>query len=81
MNKRGFEFVQEMNNKIKEYNSDRVKKGLDTFKKPSWSDRKVQERIMRIGNEARAFEIAVGDNKSLEEVAIATIINDFIKFK
>lgn len=45
----------------------------------SWSDSQVQERIMRLGVEAKVFEVDINDINDLESVAIATLRQDFLQ--
>lgn len=69
MNKKGEEFCREMESKAK---------SLQNWKRPAWSDSILQERLMRLGKEARAFELDVKDLNELERVAVATLIEDRI---
>lgn len=46
------------------------------FTQPSYAE--IEERIMRLGIEARALDLTTQDE--LESVALATLKNDFIKY-
>lgn len=58
-----------------------LKKLDSTFEKPkfNWSDSKVQERLLRIWNEYRDFDLDIYNPIELEKIAIATLKEDFIK--
>lgn len=75
MNSKGFEYLKEINNKLKEFRKDHPDAIIPAH---HWQDSLVQERIMRLGREVRCFEINAGNTNELEQIAVATINEDFI---
>lgn len=78
MNQLGSDYLKSIKQQANEYN--RVhgdkKPPLPSF---SWSDSMVQERIMRLGREVSVYEIDKDDTRNIEAVAIATLLEDFMK--
>lgn len=78
MNQLGNDYLKSIKQQASEYNRvHRDKKPpLPSF---SWSDSMVQERIMRLGREVSVYEIDKDDTRNIEAVAIATLLEDFMK--
>lgn len=67
MNTEGFDYIKEINSKFK--------KNFKTY----YTDSDIKERMMRCGQEARRFEIALPEETEyLEQVAIATLKEDLL---
>ena len=77
MNDKGKLFIKDMEKKLKDFNSISKTK----FIKPKWGDSILQERIMRIGREAKFYELDVNDPNELQSIAVATLINDLPELK
>ena len=71
MNKLGKDFLRSVSEEF----SKLPKKVRATYKKPSQSQ--VFERIMRLGIEARVFQLS--EHSDIERVSYATLKDDFIK--
>jgi len=72
MNKKGEEFIKEMNNQLKDFPKD-IRKNLS---KLNWGDSEIQERIMRSQLELNYYEISIDERDDLIDMARATIIKD-----
>lgn len=83
MNKLGKQFLLKQKEGIKNYKKfynslpSEEKNSYLQWKELEWKDSIVQERIIRLGIEARCFELETSDE--LEQIAIATLIEDFLE--
>lgn len=82
MNQQGIDYLKEIERKRTEYNQKR--NTLPETERPpeipkyQWTDSQVQERCMRLGVEARIFELDPQNTSDMEKIAIATLHEDFL---
>lgn len=69
MNEAGYKFIKEQSRAIAKWNSENELK----YKPPNWEDSLFQERLMRIGVEARAYEVDSDDLKNLISLTTASL--------
>jgi hypothetical protein len=70
MNKKGYDFIHAIS---EQWNRIKIQKP-----EYQWKDSIVQERIARLGREAKEFDIEISDSTNLESMAIATLRKDFL---
>lgn len=75
MTDEGYKFIKTQSRLIKEYNSTHEIK----YKQPTWEDSLFQERLMRIGVEARLYEVDRYDLTNLMSLTIASLQQSFLK--
>ena len=75
MNKAGLDYCAEQNRKYNQFRKE-LQKNNASIPKAVFSRSSIIERVMRLGIEARIYDLTEND---LEEVAIASLKEDFLK--
>ena len=76
MNEKWINYIKDIKRRVAEFNRNNKDKKVPRY---NWLDSKVQERIMRLWIECRIYEVDINDHNKLEEMAITTLQEDFLK--
>lgn len=70
MNSKGLEYCKEIERRFNQIKFDAHRNPRPTW---SWADSNVQERLMRLGVEARLYGLDLSDTESAERLTVATL--------